>query len=166
MVEPSPSSNSTSLTGRRVQAKTPQSHPAQKPLPQLVQPNATTVLVYRVQLLPCWDALGTPALLCLLQNGQPGWGGREGDIWGGGHGGEVSMCLSNQCLWTLKHGCGLGGCQQQVCLSRDLCPPALLSSILCPSPSPWFWRSSVALLPCHGDAASHPGCTNPSSFSI
>jgi len=32
--------------------------------------------------------------------------------------------------------------------------------------SPWFWRSSMALLPCHGDATSHPGHAQPSSFTI
>lgn len=47
-------------------------------LPQRVQTNATTVLMHHAQLLPRLDTPGTPALLCPLQNGQPGWGTWKG----------------------------------------------------------------------------------------
>ena len=171
---PSSGSNPTSLTGNRAQAEMPRSHPAQKPPANAAPATTGPAKCHHCPRAPC----PAPALPGQSGDTSPAlpsakWVARlrdrEGDIWGGGCGGEVSKRLSNRCSWTLKHGCSLSGCQQQACLSRDLCPPMLLTSpgsILSPSLSPCFWRSSVALLPCHGDAASHPGCTQPSSFTI
>lgn len=169
---PPPGSNPTSLTGNGAQVKVPWSHLAQKPPANTATATTGPAKCHHCPRAPC----PTPALPGHSGDTSPAlpsakWAARlgEGDIWGGGWGGKVSKHLSNQCLWTLNGGCSLGGCQQQACFFRDLCPPMLLTcpgSILSPSLSPCFWHSSVALLPCHGDAASHPGHAQPSSFTI
>lgn len=84
---------------------TPHRSQTTPPLPQPVQPNPITVFMHHVQLLPCLDALQSPALLCPLQNGGQGKGHPGMWLWWG----SIQMSLKSPSQWLPTVGLPLQG---------------------------------------------------------